>query len=124
MSQVVVLLLFILVNPATSATSKRSYCALPFLGVIYTFQKIYLRTMMLQERLNYMMLLHVHKGEHACKPCCRNPLSRRGIFAAYILYLGRMIVTPSIYYSDVGGGGSYYYRNVICIAGAVDTVAI
>ena len=107
MSQVVVLLLFILVNPATSATSKRSYCALPFLGVIYTFQKIYLRTRMLQERLNYMMLLHVHKG----RTCMQAVLPESIVVAGHLrsVYLGRMIVTPSVYYSDVcvcvwGGG--------------------
>ena len=54
MSQVVALLPIILVIPATNATSDRSFSALRRL-------KSYLRTTMLQERLNYLMLLHVHK---------------------------------------------------------------
>ena len=84
MSQVVALLQFILIIPATNATSERSFSALRLL-------KSYLRTTTLQERLNYLMLLDVHKkrtdvldmqamvtefigeSEHRC-----------GIFAAYI----------------------------------------
>ena len=54
MSQVVALLQLILVIPATNATSERSFSALRRL-------KSYLRTTMLQERLNYLMSLHVHK---------------------------------------------------------------
>ena len=37
------------------------------------------------------------------------------------VYMRRMTVTPSVYYSDVG---VLNYRNVSCIAGAADTVAI
>ena len=44
----------ILVMPATNATSERSFSALRKV-------KSYLRSTMLQERLNYPMLLHVHK---------------------------------------------------------------
>ena len=88
MSQVVALLLFILVNPATSATSKRSYCALPFLDIIYTSQQIYLRTTMLEERLNYLMLLHVHKERTCMQAVLPKSIGeaehRCGIFAAYI----------------------------------------
>ena len=51
MSEVVALLQFILVIPATNATSERSFSALRCL-------KSYLRTTMLQERL---MLMRVHK---------------------------------------------------------------
>ena len=54
MSQVCQLLQLILVMPATNTTSERSFSAL---GRV----KKYLRTTMLQERLNYVMLLHVHK---------------------------------------------------------------
>ena len=54
MSQVWRLLQLILVMPATSATSERSFSALPPV-------KNYLRATMLQERLNYVVLLHVHK---------------------------------------------------------------
>ena len=85
--QVVALLQFIDMGknfPATNATSERSFSAL-------RLPKSYLRTTTLQERLNYLMLLHVHKkktdildvqavvtefvgeSEHRC-----------GIFAAYI----------------------------------------
>ena len=53
MSQVWRLLQLILVMPATSATSERSFSALPPV-------KNYLRATMLQERLNYVVLLHVH----------------------------------------------------------------
>ena len=52
--QVVALLQFILIIPATIATSERSFSALRLL-------KSYLRTTTLQERLNYVMLLDVHK---------------------------------------------------------------
>ena len=46
----------LLVLPATNATSERSFSALRHL-------KTYLRTTMTQERLNNLMVLHVHK-EH------------------------------------------------------------
>ena len=52
--QVVALLQFILIIPATIATSERSFSVLRLL-------KSYLRTTTLQERLNYLMLLDVHK---------------------------------------------------------------
>ncbi len=82
--QVVALLQFILIIPATIATSERSFSALRLL-------KSYLHTTTLQKRLNYLMLLDVHmkrtyvldmqavvtefigESEHRC-----------GIFAAYI----------------------------------------
>ena len=82
--QVVALLQFILIIPATNAISERSFSALRLL-------KSYLRTTTIQERLNYLMLLDVHKkrtdvldmqavvtefigeSEHRC-----------GIFAAHI----------------------------------------
>ena len=50
----VALLMFILVIPATNATSERLFTVLRHL-------KSYLRTTALLERLNYLMLLHVHK---------------------------------------------------------------
>ena len=80
--QVVALLQFIIIIPATNTTSEISFSAL---------LKSYLRTTTLQEHLNYLMLLDVHKkrtdaldmqavvtefigeSEHRC-----------GIFAAYI----------------------------------------
>ena len=52
--QVVALLQFILIIPAKNATSERSFSVLRLL-------KSYLRTTTLQERLNYLMLLDVHK---------------------------------------------------------------
>ena len=52
MSQVCRLLQLTLVMPATNATSERSFSALRRV-------KNYSRTTMLQERLNYVMLLHV-----------------------------------------------------------------
>ena len=79
--QVVAFLQFIIIIPAKNATSERSFSAL---------LKNYLRTTTLQEHLNYLMLLDVHKkrtdaldmqavvtefigeSEHRC-----------GIFAAY-----------------------------------------
>ena len=82
--RVVALLQFILIISATNATSERSFSALRLL-------KSYLRTTTLQELLNYLMLLDVHKkrtyvldmqavvsdfigeSEHRC-----------GIFTAYI----------------------------------------
>ena len=50
------LLQLILVMPATNASSERSFSALRRV-------KSYLRTTMKQERLNYLMLLHVHKDK-------------------------------------------------------------
>ena len=55
LSQVYRLLQLILVMPATNASSERSFSALRCI-------KTYLRTTMKQERLNYLMLLHVHKA--------------------------------------------------------------
>ncbi len=54
MDQVCKLMQLVLVMPATNATSERSFSALRRV-------KSYLRATMLQERLNYLMLLHVHK---------------------------------------------------------------
>ena len=54
MSQVVAFLQFILVIPAANTTSERLFNALRHL-------KSYLRTTTLQERLNYLMLLHIDK---------------------------------------------------------------
>lgn len=55
-SEVVILLKLILVIPATNAVSERSFSALRRI-------KSYLRSTMKQERLNNLMLLHVHKNE-------------------------------------------------------------
>lgn len=54
LSQVKCLVQLILVMPATNASSERSFSAL-------RREKNYLRSTMTQERLNYLMLLHVHK---------------------------------------------------------------
>ena len=54
LSEVKTLLKLILVMPATNATSERSFSALKRI-------KSYLRTLMGQERLNNLMVLHVHK---------------------------------------------------------------
>ena len=54
LSQVRCLLQLILVMPATNATSERSFSALRRL-------KNYLRTTMAQERLNHLMVMHIHK---------------------------------------------------------------
>ena len=54
MWQVVELLQFIIVNPATNATSERSSRALRHL-------RSYLSTTMLQESMNYLMLRYVHE---------------------------------------------------------------
>ena len=48
--------MLLLVLPATNATSKRSFSALRWV-------KTYLRTAMSQERLNNLMVLHVHKEQ-------------------------------------------------------------
>ena len=55
LSQVARLRQLVLVMPATNATSERSFSALRRI-------KTYLRTTMQQERLNYVMVLHVHKA--------------------------------------------------------------
>ena len=52
--QVSRLLMLILVMPATNATSERSFNSLRRL-------KNYLRTTMTQERLNHLMMMHIHK---------------------------------------------------------------
>ena len=54
LSQVVLLMKMILVMPATNTTSERSFSALRRI-------KTYLRSTMKQERLNSLMVLHVHK---------------------------------------------------------------
>ncbi len=50
------LMQLILVMPATNASSERSFSALRRV-------KTYLRTTMKQDRLNYLMLLHVHQDK-------------------------------------------------------------
>ena len=56
MSQVSRLMQSVLVMPATNASSERSFSALRRV-------KSYLRCTMGQERLNYLMLLHVHNDK-------------------------------------------------------------
>ena len=48
------LLQLLLVMPATSATAERSFSSLRHV-------KTYLRTTMTQERLNHLMMIHLHK---------------------------------------------------------------
>ena len=55
LSNVKLLMQLILVMPATNACSERSFSALRRI-------KTYLRATMKQDRLNYLMLLHVHKS--------------------------------------------------------------
>ena len=62
MSEVVTLLKLVLVLPSTNAVSERSFSAMRRL-------KSYLRTTMKQERLNHLLLLHVHK-EHTDSLSC------------------------------------------------------
>ena len=54
LSEVTLVMKLILVMPATNVTSKRSFSAMRRL-------KSYLRSTMTQERLNHLMMLHVHK---------------------------------------------------------------
>ena len=54
MAEVCTVLKLILVMPASNATSERSFSALRRI-------KTYLRSTMGQERLNNLMLLHIHK---------------------------------------------------------------
>ena len=54
LSEVKTVLQLILVMPATNAASERSFSAMRRV-------KSYLRSTMTQERLNHMMVLHVHK---------------------------------------------------------------
>ena len=56
MSEVSKLVRLLLVMPATNAQSERSFSAVRRL-------KTYLRSSMTQQRLNHLMLLHIHK-EH------------------------------------------------------------
>ena len=53
-SQVKCLMQLILVMPATNVSSERSFSILRRV-------KTYLRTTMTKERLNYLMIIHVHK---------------------------------------------------------------
>ena len=55
MSEVVTLLNLLLVLPSTNAVSERTFSAMRRL-------KTYLRTTMKQDRLNHLLLLHVHKN--------------------------------------------------------------
>lgn len=54
LNKVILLVKLVLVMPATNATSERSFSAMRRL-------KSYLRSSMTQERLNHLMVLHVHK---------------------------------------------------------------
>ena len=54
LSDVCTLLRLLLVMPATNAASERSFSALRRV-------KMYLRSTMTQERLNYLMVLHIHR---------------------------------------------------------------
>ena len=54
LNQIVILAKLILVMPATNSTSERSFSAMRRL-------KTYLRSTMTQERLNQLMILHIHK---------------------------------------------------------------
>ena len=83
LSQVKRLLQLILVMPATNSTSERSFSALRRV-------KSYLRATMTQERLNYLMLTHVHKERTDALDlkCVINEFigdstHRAGIFAKY-----------------------------------------
>ena len=92
--QVVALLQFILIIPATNATLERSFSALRLL-------KRYLRTTTLQERLNYLMLLDVHKkGTDVLDMQVEvaeflGESDRASIRHHRSVYLTRMTVTPS-----------------------------
>ena len=88
MLQVVALLQFINVIPATNATSERSFSALRHL-------KSYLRTMMLQQLLNYLMLLNVHKKRTAALGM-QEVLTEFMRVGASIRHPRRMTVTPSV----------------------------
>ena len=55
-SEVITVMQLILVLPATNTTSERSFSAMRRV-------KSYLRTTMSQERLNHLMILHVHKTD-------------------------------------------------------------
>ena len=55
MSHVGILVVLMIVMPATNAVSERSFSATRRI-------KSYLRTTMSQQRLNHLMLLHVHKS--------------------------------------------------------------
>ena len=59
LSEVILVMKLILVMPATNATSERSFSAMRRV-------KSYLRSTMTQERLNHLMLLHVHKDLTDC----------------------------------------------------------
>ena len=83
MSQVEKLLQLVFVMPSTNATSERSFSALRRL-------KSYLRTTMSQERLNFLMLLYVHKDrtdaldlKGVLNDLVDGSVHRLGIFAKY-----------------------------------------
>ena len=81
--QVCTVLKLILIMPATNATSERSFSALRRV-------KTYLRSSMYQQRLNHLMLLHVHKErtdaldlEEAAREFIANSEHRQRIFGAF-----------------------------------------
>ena len=67
-SEVVTLLKLIIVLPSTNAVSERSFSAMRRL-------KTHLRTTMKQERLNHLLLLHVHKEHTDNLSCVQVPKS-------------------------------------------------
>lgn len=67
MDQVAKIMQFILIMPATNATSEYSFSALRHV-------KMYLRSTMKQERLNYLMLMYMHK-DRTDKLCIKSSIN-------------------------------------------------
>ena len=83
LSEVVKLAELILVAAATNATSERSFSALRRV-------KTYLRTSMIQSRLNDLLLLHVHKDRcdkldmvQVAKDFVKDSEHRRSVFGCF-----------------------------------------
>lgn len=90
-SEVNKLLKLILVMPATNATSERSFSALRRL-------KTWLRTTLTQERLNWCMILHVHKNrtKYQLLKQHRNLLLRTRVDWTYLVYSTKRITLKSV----------------------------
>ena len=116
MSQVIALLLFIVVNHATNATSKRSYCGVPFLDVILYVSKDILAHDDATGTSELSDVVARSQGEDMHASSAAEIHWRGGASMRHLrsVYLRRMSVTPSVYYSDMGGGFLLKECNLYC----------
>ena len=82
-SEIGILLKLLLVMPATNAVSERSFSALRRI-------KSYLRSTMTQDRLNHLMILHIHSRPLDLKSCANAFVDKD---AHRLAIFGRLLMT-------------------------------